>query len=89
MTPGVCEEAVQRGAGDGWLDVLPISPCPAPLDQNVVVDVSPLVPRNWLRNNGKIWLNNGFKKKNEGNLAWQCWIKFMVKKMRKSGNVDG
>lgn len=39
------QEAVQRGAGDGWLDVLPISPCPAPLDQNVVVDVSPLVAK--------------------------------------------
>lgn len=37
------KEAVDRGAGDGWLDVLPMSTCPSPLDQNVVVDASPLV----------------------------------------------
>ena len=37
------KEAVDRGAGDGWLDVLPMSTCPSPLDENVVVDASPLV----------------------------------------------
>ena len=47
VTKTAPEEAVQRGAGDGWLDVLPISPCPAPLDKNVVVDVSTLVPRDY------------------------------------------
>ena len=39
------QEAVDRGAGDGWLDVLPMSTCPSPLDQNVVVDASPLVAK--------------------------------------------
>ena len=65
------EEAVQRGAGDGWLDVLPISPCPAPLDQNVVVDVSPLAPRNWLRNTAvkKKWRKSPMA-------MLQCWIKY-------------
>ena len=42
------QEAVERGAGDGWLDVLPMTPCPPPLEGSVVVDASPLVPRRIL-----------------------------------------
>lgn len=39
------KEAVERGAGDGWLDVLPMTPCPPPLEGSVVVDASPLVAK--------------------------------------------
>eukprot|EP00913_Durusdinium_trenchii_P017950 g16868.t1 len=44
-TRSVVDEAVERGAGDGWLDVLPMTPCPPPLEGSVVVDASPLVAK--------------------------------------------
>ena len=33
---------MERGAGDGWLDVLPMTICPPPLDSSIVVDASTL-----------------------------------------------
>mmetsp|Transcript_60559 Transcript_60559/g.144295 ORF Transcript_60559/g.144295 Transcript_60559/m.144295 type:complete len:1100 (-) Transcript_60559:178-3477(-) len=39
------KEAVTKGGGDGWLDVLPLTPCPAPLEKSIVVDATTLVSK--------------------------------------------
>eukprot|EP00930_Biecheleria_cincta_P086084 TRINITY_DN7544_c0_g1_i1.p1 TRINITY_DN7544_c0_g1~~TRINITY_DN7544_c0_g1_i1.p1 ORF type:complete len:1034 (-),score=165.34 TRINITY_DN7544_c0_g1_i1:74-3175(-) len=42
------EEAVKRGGGDGWIDVLPLLRCPATADaKRVVVDASILVAKGF------------------------------------------